>query len=96
MRWRRVLSILMSVLLWAVLVPLLAAAAVFVLAGLLVAGITLGVHSLVVHSWNSLPRNRRAIRRARAALELYLPGRLAREWHVARAATGRSASCRPR
>src|SRR5262245_55038176 len=48
------------------------------------AALAFALRDAAVRSWNNLPRNRRAIERARLALATSLPGREARNWHVAR------------
>jgi hypothetical protein len=95
MRWRRHLRLAGYVTLAVVCLPIAAALLCLLLLFLVclvvlvavccgIVALVIGVRAWVVRSWNNLPRNRRAIGRARLALDAGLPGREARRWHVAR------------
>lgn len=81
MRWRRILSHSFMALLFVLLMPVIAFVVVVMLALLVVVGAAYGLSGSAVRLWNSLPRHRRAIERARADLDGRLPGRNA-AWHV--------------
>lgn len=80
MPWRRVLTGALLAGLFLVLLPVLALGLLIVLG---IAAVQF-LHEMVFELWNDLPRNRRAIDRARTAFADLSRGRSARQWHVAR------------
>jgi hypothetical protein len=95
MHWRRHLRLTGYVLLGVVCLPVAACLLCLLVLALLVlvvfvfccvASAVVGsfLWQGLIASWNNLPRNRRAVARARQALDAALPGRDARRWLVAR------------
>lgn len=85
MRWKRLINGAFWVVMAVVVVPLI----VLLVAVVLLIGLGILAGYGVKCAWNSLPRHRRALARAREAFPACCPGRAAVDWHVCRRGRGK-------